>query len=92
MGDNNEKEEKHISEVLKVNGYPAHIIRSAQKPRGAKLEEETLKFYLFAIYVLGLSEDVRRVHVQEVLTLGQYLPQSPHLDSSSPKLKMLTLL
>ena len=33
MGENVGKEVEHITEVLKANGYPAHIIRSAQKPR-----------------------------------------------------------
>ena len=61
MEDNIQKEEKHISEVLKANRYPAHIIRSAQRPRGAKVEAETLKYTICLPHVSGLSEDVRRV-------------------------------
>ena len=49
MGDNIKTEEKHISELIKTNGYPAHIIRSAQKPMGAKVEEDTLKYTMFTI-------------------------------------------
>ena len=61
MEDNIKKEEKHISEVLKTNGFPEYIIKSAQKPRGAKVEEKTLKYAICLSYVSGLSEDVRRV-------------------------------
>ena len=61
MGDTIKKEEKHVTEVLKANGYPAHIIRSAQRPRRTKLEDEALKYTICVPYVSGLSEDVRRV-------------------------------
>ena len=46
---------------MKTNGYPAHIIRSAQRPIGAKVEVETLKYTICLPYVSGLSEDVKRV-------------------------------
>ena len=61
MEHNIKKEEKQISEVMKINGHPARIIRSSQRPRGAKVEAETLRCTICLPYVSGLSEDVRRV-------------------------------
>ena len=47
--------------LISNNQRLSHIIKSAQRPRGAKVEEETLKYTICLPYVSGLSEDVRRV-------------------------------
>ena len=57
IGKNMRREEDHLDIVLRVNGYPAHIIRSAARPR----KEREHKYPVCIPYVAGVSEDLRRV-------------------------------
>ena len=59
-GENVRKEVKHVTEVLKANGYPIHVDRSVQKHRKREQEEEKPK-YRICLSVSGLSEDARRI-------------------------------
>ena len=51
----------YVTEVLKVNGYPDHIIRSAARSRRKREPEETPKCMICIPYVSGVSEDIRRI-------------------------------
>ena len=62
MGDNIEREEKHLVQILRSNGYLDHIITSASKlKKRNEQEEEQPNHTLSLFYVLGVSEDLRRV-------------------------------
>lgn len=61
IGENVRREEKHLNKVLKANGYPDHIIRSAARPGGEREPEEAPKYTICIPYVAGVSEDLRRV-------------------------------
>ena len=56
------KEEDHLNEVLRNNGYPKRFIYENSKIKKAKPRDEEMEAPLVAIpYVSGLSEDIRRV-------------------------------
>ena len=55
------KEVKHVTEVLKANGYPVHLSRMAKKHRKREQEEEKPKYRICLPYVSGLSEDLRSI-------------------------------
>ena len=56
------KEEDHLNEVLRNNGYPKRFIYVNSKIKKAKPCDEEMEAPLVAIpYVSGLSEDIRRV-------------------------------
>ena len=59
-GEDVRREEEHLFEVLKTNGYPEHVIRSAARQRERR-QEETPKYTICLPYVSGVSEDLRRV-------------------------------
>ena len=62
VGDSIKKEEGHLVEVLKTNGYPDHVIRAAARPKsGKRCEEDTPKYTICLPYVPGLNKDLRRV-------------------------------
>ena len=61
IGENVGKEVKHAAEVLKVNGYPVHIIRLVQRNGKREQEEERPKYRISLPYVSGLSENLRRI-------------------------------
>ena len=52
---------KQVMEVLKANGYPVHITRSARKFRKREQEEEESKYRICLPCVSGLNEDLRRI-------------------------------
>ena len=57
-----EREEKHLVQILRGNGYPDHIISSASRlKKRNEHEEEPPKHTLCLPYVSGVSEDLRRV-------------------------------
>ena len=93
VGENVGKEVKHVTEVLKANGYPAHIIRLAQKPRKREEEEDKPKYTICLPYVSGLSEDLsricRRFDIRTVFTttstLRQQLTRVKDVDPPSSK-------
>ena len=89
VGENVVKEEIHVTEGLKANVYPEHVIRSAERPRRKRQKEETPKYTICIPYESGLSEDLRKY--TGGLISEQYSPQSRHLEGNSPELKMLTL-
>ena len=55
------REEEHLSEVLRTNGYPDHVIRSAARVREGQRKETPPKYTICIPYVSGVSEDLRRV-------------------------------
>jgi len=56
VGDNMEREEKHLVQILRSNGYPDHIISSASRLRKRnEHEEEPPKHTLCLPYVSGVS-------------------------------------
>ena len=59
IGENVGKEVKHVTEVLKANGYAVHVIRSAQEHRKRQKEEEKPKYRISLPYVPVLSEDLK---------------------------------
>ena len=61
------KEVSDINDVLKANGYPAHIIKSAQ--RSKRRQEEEPKHTISLPYVSGLSENLRRVFRFDIRTV-----------------------
>ena len=58
------EEERHVTEVLKANGYPEHIIRMVQRPRERKQDKKTPNHMICLpyMYMSGLSEDLIRVY------------------------------
>ena len=60
-GENVRREEQHLDRVLRTNGYPQHIIRSAARPRKEREPEATPKYTVCIPYVSGVGEDLRRV-------------------------------
>ena len=69
-GQNNlQKEEHHLTRVLRQNGYPSAFIRSSSKPprqdmeatEALPLEEEHRPPLVMLPYIEGVSEDVKRV-------------------------------
>ena len=61
QGSNIRREEQRLTKVLKENGYPAHIIRNAAKPKPPREPEEPPTSTVYIPYVAGLSEDLRRI-------------------------------
>ena len=59
-GEEVSREEEHLCEVLRSNGYPEHVFRSAALQRERR-QEETTKYTICLPYVSGVSEDLRRV-------------------------------
>ena len=88
VGEKNRREEEHMTEVMKINGYPDHIIGAAAKTRRGRQPEEKPKYMISFPYVSGVSEDLRRVcrryHIRTVFTtistLRQQLTKVKDLD------------
>ena len=59
-GENVAKEEQHLTDVLRENGYPNSFITSASRPRPPRDQDES-QAVIYLPYVAGLSEDIRRV-------------------------------
>ena len=61
--DNLRREKKHLTRVLKSNGYPGGFIRSATAPRPEQRsqQEETPTATIAIPYIMGVSEEIRRV-------------------------------
>ena len=65
--DNLQKEEHHLSEVLRSNGYPGAFIRSAARPPQREEDPQDLPSegssppLVILPYIAGVSEDIRRV-------------------------------
>ena len=55
------RKERHLTEVLKVNGYPDHVIQAAAAPRREKPPEEKSKHIICWPHVPGVREDQRRI-------------------------------
>ena len=75
-----EREEKHLVQILRSNGYPDHIISSTSRlKKRNEHEEEPPKHTLGLPYVLGVSEDLRRVcrkyNIRTVFTTVSTLQQ-----------------
>ena len=60
QGVNREKEEGHLTQVLQENWYPYEVVRTASQSRLQRKQKEPLHT-LCIPYILGLSEDLRRV-------------------------------
>ena len=50
-----------MTNVSSENGYPQHVIQTASRPRQPREPEEPPRDIIYIPYVLGLSEDLRRV-------------------------------
>ena len=61
QGENREKEEGHLTQVLQKNGYQYEVVRTASQPRPQRAQEEQPLHTLCISYVSGLSKDLRRV-------------------------------
>ena len=61
QGQNREREEEHLTQVLQENGYPYEVVRTASRPRQQRTQEEQPRHTLYIPYVSGLGEDLRRV-------------------------------
>ena len=61
QGQNREREEEHLTQVLQENGYPYEVVRTASRPRLQRTQEEQSRHTLYIPYVSGLGEDLRRV-------------------------------
>ena len=61
QGENREREEEHLLQVLQENGYPYEVDRAASQPRLQRTREEQPRHTLYIPYVAELGEDLRRI-------------------------------
>ena len=78
--DNIRTEEKYLTEVLRSNGYPDHVIRSAVRVRERR-EKTPPKYTIYLPYVSGVSEYLRRV-CSRYTTSRLCLPPSPRCNNN----------
>ena len=82
-----------MTEVLRVNDYPHHIIRSAARQReNSRQQDRTTHYTICLPYVYGASEDLRRVcrryNIRTVFTTISTLQQHlTHVKDVDPLLK-----
>ena len=61
QGENREREEGHLLQVLQENGYPYEVDRAASQTRLQRTREEQPRHTLYIPYVAELGEDLRRI-------------------------------
>jgi hypothetical protein len=78
-GENQNKEEEHLTQVLRDNGYPCELIRSVSQPSKGRVHEEDPRHMIYIPYATCLGEDLRWVcRRHNVRTIFKSLPTLRH--------------